>query len=312
MKHVDKPSGCFLDRKTQDPDQEPVDVIMLTLDAGHFLEKCLFSIYREVPVRKLIVCDGGSKDSTAEILQKYPRVELHVRNDIRTTGKALEFLISFVESKWFVMIDADIELSEGWYDEMVKNTESYDVLESSKRIMAYHFYREDTEKMKPNARSFDLCHVVKKSAVSDFRCDDDFMWRYTDILLRQTAEKSNYRYGKIDSSYHIHNETERQPYESDDEKSYWRVVWREPKIVITDKSKQRKATEKNAMAVVKYLDPEYLLVRDDKGYDVIIRLLERGWVANNGPAWLPRHQKASSWIVALKSFFYQRIAAWKS
>lgn len=312
MKYVDKPSGCFFDRKTQDPNQEPVDVIMLTLDAGHFLEKCLYSIYREVPVRKLFVCDGGSKDSTAEILQKYPRVTLHVRNDIRTTGKALEFLISLVESKWFVMIDADIELSPGWYDDMLKNTQSYDVLESSKRIMAYHFYREDKEKMKPNSRSFDLCHMVKKSAVSDFRCDDDFMWRYTDILLRQTTEKSNYRYGKIDSSYHVHNETERQPYESDDEKSYWKVAWREPRIVITDKSKERKATEKNAKAVVKYLDPEYHLVRNDKGYDVIIRLLARSWVANNGPAWLKRHQNASSWIVALKSFFYHRIASGKS
>ncbi len=284
---------------------------MLTLDAEHFLERCLFTVYREVPVRKLFVCDGGSKDSTVEILRKYPRVEVHVRPDIRTTGKALEFLISLVESKWFVMVDADIELSSGWYDDMLKQSESYDVLESSRRIMAYHYYREDKGKLMPNSRSLDLCHMVKKSATSDFRCDDDYMWRYTDILLRQSTEKSKHRYGKIDSSYHVHHETQRQPYESDDEKSYWKVEWSEPKIVITDKSKERNAMEKNAKAVIKYLDPEYHMISNDKGYDTIIGMLDREWVAENGPAWLSRHEKASSWFAALKYYLYRKIVARK-
>ena len=312
MKYIDRPSGCFFDRTVQEPKLEPIDVIMLTLDAENFLEKCLYTVYRQIPVSRLLVCDGGSKDQTTSILNKFPRVELHINPDIRTTGKALEFLISIVTTKWFVMIDADIELSAGWYDEMLKNTTTYDVLENSKRIMAYHFYREDHLKTDPDSRAFDLCHLVKKSAVNDFRCDDDYMWRYTDILLRQVVEKSNHKYGKIDSPYHLHNETERVPYESDKEKSYWRVVWSEPRIIITDSDKERLSMEKNAKAVVKYLDPEYQMVRNDKGYDTIIGLLDRQWVASNGPAWLKRYKKASSWLAKLKVSVYRKFIAPKS
>ncbi len=285
---------------------------MLTLDAENFLERSLFTVYRELPVRKLFVCDGGSKDSTVEILRKFPRVEVHVREDIRTTGKALEFLISLVESKWFVTIDADIELSSGWYDEMLKHQESYDVLESSRRILGYHFYREDSEKLKPTSRSFDLCHMVKKSATASFRCDDDYMWRYTDIFLRQTIEESNQKYGKIDSCFHIHNETERQPYQSDQEKNYWKVMWNEPRIVVTDRDKEKRAIEKHAKAIVKYLDPEYHLVKNDKGYETAIRVLDRDWVATNGQRWLKRHEKASSWIIGLKIFLNRKLTGMKT
>lgn len=243
LKYFEHPLGCFFDRKLEDSSLDPIDVIMLTLDAENFLERCLYTIYREVPVNRLLVCDGGSRDQTTDILKKFPRVELHTRPDIGTTGKALEFLISMVETKWFVMIDSDIELSPGWYDEMLKNTVTYDVLENSRRIMAYHFYREDHTKLDPDSRAFDLCHMIRKSAVSDFHCDDDYVWRYTDIMLRQ-VEKSNHRYGKIDSAYHVHNETERIPYESDKEKNYWRIVFHEPRIVITDDHKARLSMEK--------------------------------------------------------------------
>lgn len=314
LKYIDRPySDCFVDRRVKETNLEPIDVTLLTLDAENFIEKCLHTVYREIPVNRLLVCDGGSKDQTASILNKFPRVELHTRPDIRTTGKALEFLISLVETKWLVMVDADIELSPGWYDEMLKNTETYDVLENSKRIMAYHFYREDPAKLNPLSRAYDICHLVKKSAVANFQCDDDYMWRYTDILLRQAVEKSNHKYGKIDSALHVHNETERVPYESDTEKNYWKVTWDEPRIVITDEDKAKLSMIKNAKAAVKYLDPEYHMVKNDEDYDLVIRLLEREWIANNGPAWLARYEQASknkpSRLAAIKALIYRKFIA---
>ena len=129
LKYIEKPSDPFIDRKLSQPDLDVVDVIIPTLDAENFLEKCLYTVYREIPVRKLFVCDGGSKDATTEILKKFPRVELHVRPDIRTQGKTLEFLMHLVETEWFLLIDADIELLSGWFDEMIKNKSNFDVLE---------------------------------------------------------------------------------------------------------------------------------------------------------------------------------------
>ena len=86
MHHIDEPLGCFLDRAKEDSRLESIDVIMLTLDAENFLEKSLYTVFREIPVNRLIICDGGSKDKTLEILKKFPRVELHVKPDLKTTG----------------------------------------------------------------------------------------------------------------------------------------------------------------------------------------------------------------------------------
>ncbi|HXV45754.1 MAG TPA: hypothetical protein VD736_03685, partial [Nitrososphaera sp.] len=74
------------------------------------------------------------------------------------------------------------------------------------------------------------------------------------------------------------------------------------RIIVTDEHKARLSMEKNAKAVVKYLDPDYPMVRKDREYDTVIRMLDRQWVAVNGPAWLKRYEKASSWLQTLKAF----------
>lgn len=294
MKFIDKPQCEFKDRKTTQPDLQPIDVIMLTLDAENFLEKSLFTIYREIPVGKLIVCDGGSKDDTINILKKFPRVSIQIRPDIRTGGKALEYLFTLTQSEWFVLVDSDIELNHGWYDEMRKHVKEFDVLENSKRILAYHMYREDNAKLQENSRAFDLCHIIKKNAVKNFHCDDDYMWRYTDILLRQIVEKSGHKYGKVSSAEHTHNEVERIAYESDKEKNFQRLVWKEPEWVVIDKEKAELNKIRNAKAVVKYLDPDYPMVKNDNNIDELISILDRDWIVKNGPSWLKRYDETKS------------------
>jgi len=294
LKYLAKPSGSFIDRLEKEPELEQIDVIMATLDSETFLEICLFGIFREIPIRKLFVCDGGSKDKTLEILKKFPRTEIFVKPEIRTTGKVLEFLISQVKSEWFVLVDSDIELDDGWYDEMRKYEKEYDVLENSKRTLAYHMYREDRLKLQEEARAFDLCHLIKKTAVKNFQCDDDYMWRFTDFLLRQVVEQSGHKYGKVGTTEHTHNESERIAYESDKEKNFQKFVWNEPKWVVIDKEKAQLNKIKHAKAVIKYLDPDYPMVKNDKGIDELISILDRDWVIQNGPTWIKRYVKTKS------------------
>jgi len=68
MRFIEKPTGKFIDRGMNEEPLGAIDVVMLTLDAELSLEKSLFSIYKEIPVNRLIVCDGGSKDNTIKIL----------------------------------------------------------------------------------------------------------------------------------------------------------------------------------------------------------------------------------------------------
>ena len=300
MYFVEKPVGKFVDRRFSEDREKSVDVVMLTLDAEFSIEKSVFSIYKEIPVSRLIVCDGGSQDNTVKILKKMPRTEIFVKPEIRTTGKALEFLFSKIETDWFVLIDADINLEEGWYGKMFKHSDSYDIIENGKRINAYHFYREQKSKVHGNERSLDLCHLIKKESISKFHCEDDYMWRYTDILLRQTVEKEGFRYGKANNTFHVHNETERIPYESDSKKNYQEMKFSEPELIIRDQKKLEQAMIKHAKAVVKYLDPDYYMVKNDKNYEKIIKLLERDWVLKNGPKWIKRYDNAGSKLSSIK------------
>lgn len=303
MKYVDLPPRIFVDRHEEGPELGPIDVCMLTLDAVIFLERCLNTVYREIPVRRLLVCDGGSKDGTIEVLEKYPRVQLFVRPDIRTTGKAVEFLFSQVETESFVIIDADIELPLGWYDDMCKYQDKYDFLECSGRILAFHIYRKYPLAINELERSHEFCFLGRKEAVKEFKCEDDYVWRMTDFYLRQQIEKAGYTYQKV-PVYHTHHEIERIPYQSDEEKTYSKVTLNVkvtgPERIILDTERWKKAMVKHAMGIVKYLDPNYPLVKKYRGFNPLIAMLDRKWIAKNGPAWLKRYDKVTSSRTFLK------------
>jgi glycosyltransferase involved in cell wall biosynthesis len=285
MKYIDNPTGCFIDRAINEPEIEKIDVIMPTLDEENFIEKCLFTIYREIPVRKLIVCDGGSKDDTIKKLENFPRLELHVRPDIHTFGKVMEFLFSQVKTEWFAIMDAHLELPHGWYDEMKKHTTKYDVLENNRRLKAYHFCVEDLDRLDPYRRPTEWCHLLKHSVTKNYKCDDDYMWRETDIFFRQIVENSGYKYGKIDTITHIHNETEKTMYESDDKKNFQKIIFKPPEFIITDEKKYESFRIENAKGVAKYLDPENSIVKYERYHDVI-QILDKEWLEKNAPKWL--------------------------
>jgi len=50
---------------------DPIDVVMLTKNSEHLLNKCIISIYENVPVKRLIVVDGFSTDNTLKIINEF-------------------------------------------------------------------------------------------------------------------------------------------------------------------------------------------------------------------------------------------------
>ncbi len=286
--------------------KEPIDVLMLTLDSESFLKDSLNSIFREIPVNHLIVCDGGSKDKTISILKEYPKVELYEKPEIRTTSKCLEFLIGKVKTKWLAIIDSDIVLTKGWFDSMTKKG-LIDVGESANRILAYHFYRNDTEKLNTNSRSGDMCHLIRTETLENFRLDDDYMQRYTDLFLRQFIESQGFKYEKIMAKPHIHNQGEGVIYKAGPEKSFKKIVFQKPEWVITNKEKKKEWDIKHGKAIVKYLDPDFYLIKNIKWLDYFIGLLPRQWIMDNNPKWMKRYKRADSKIFRFKKFCYKTL-----
>ncbi len=98
---------------------ESVDIVLLTFNSDRKLRSCLDSIYRNVPVRKLIAVDGGSTDRTIQVLDEFNRMYGNVKIILDKEGNratARQKGIDAVEADWFVFVDSDVILCNEWYN----------------------------------------------------------------------------------------------------------------------------------------------------------------------------------------------------
>jgi len=101
----------------------PIDVVLLTKDSERKLRECVDSIYRNIPVARLIVVDGYSTDKTLKILsefnQKYGDVKVIMDKGTRATARQKG--IEAVQTDWFIFVDSDVVLCRDWF----KKTQKY-------------------------------------------------------------------------------------------------------------------------------------------------------------------------------------------
>jgi glycosyltransferase involved in cell wall biosynthesis len=94
-----------------------VDVVLLTKNSQHLLNRCLSSVYRNVPIKNLIVIDGYSTDHTLNILekfkQKYGNVQIHQMQGSR--AKARTEGIRHASTEYFMFLDSDVLLCSNWF-----------------------------------------------------------------------------------------------------------------------------------------------------------------------------------------------------
>jgi glycosyltransferase involved in cell wall biosynthesis len=102
-----------------------VDVVLLTKNSERVLEKCLTSVYENVPVKQLIVVDGYSTDGTLEILDRfncrYHNVKVTLDNGTRATAR--EKGIRQVSTEWFMFVDSDVVVCQDWYKKALKHVD---------------------------------------------------------------------------------------------------------------------------------------------------------------------------------------------
>jgi glycosyltransferase involved in cell wall biosynthesis len=105
---------------------EPIDVIVLTKNSEHLLDKCITSIYENVLVKNLIVIDGFSTDRTMKIINEtsetHGNVEVLKVNGSR--ARARERGIKQVNTDWFMFVDSDVILGRDWFRKAEKNVKS--------------------------------------------------------------------------------------------------------------------------------------------------------------------------------------------
>jgi glycosyltransferase involved in cell wall biosynthesis len=116
-----------------------IDVVIRTRNSAEMLKQCLDSIFREIPVRKVLIVDGGSTDDTLKIAGQYRDVEVFVKPELNL-GQATQFGFSMAKTDWVAIIDSDMVLNRGWFEEMSKYMDQADAIEGC-RIEHYRFDR---------------------------------------------------------------------------------------------------------------------------------------------------------------------------
>lgn len=197
-------SHTNIDRAISEPNLARVDVIVPLKNTKDNWEACLDSFFREIPIKQLLIGDGGSTDNTIEIVKKYPRIRVFDQSKFKSLGFRIKKLIDEVQTEWFVYLHSDVSLPAGWYDEMCKYQKEWDWFEC-KRVLVYHFEREMKEAFQVH-RAYSGSQMGRKEAFKNIKnLEDDYGYRLEDLLFQEMIESAGYKYGKAPSTFHYHH-----------------------------------------------------------------------------------------------------------
>lgn len=268
------------DRAIMEPGLERLDVIVPVKNTRGNWKDCLDSFYREIPINRLLIGDGGCTDNTIKIVSNYSRVTVFDQSKLKTLGYSIKRLIEEVKTEWFVYLHSDVSLPKGWYDEMCKYRGQWDWFECKRIIVHPDGKQQELTGQYKSPRAYSGSQMGKtavlKKAVKYIQ--DDYIQRTEDIIIRQSVENSGYKYGKVPTTFHYHYVT---PYT--------------PTV-----KEQIQIAAQTAKAIIKYLSPTYQNITTV--YGNIRKLSKLGmynkeewkeWVQKTNPVW-------SKWIDTYK------------
>lgn len=276
----------FIDRFKKNP-EEAVDVIIPIVHTNELWEKNLISIYREIPVKRLLISDGGCIDDSIKIANKFPRVKIFDHKKYVSLGYCIRKLIEEVKTDWFIYLHSDVYLPKGWFEEMCKNKKKYDWFECRQHQTILVDY---PLKYPKEDRSFSGSQMGRKAAFKNIlpMIDDDYLYRNEDMIFAELIEREGYEYGRIGKVFHYHQMMNK--------KSQWQRTINNVNFDIDlNRKEENRIWIMQAKGLIKYTNPtkKYLIysvqtsvyqLKLDKDFNF---KAFRKWVADTNPKWLP-------------------------
>jgi glycosyltransferase involved in cell wall biosynthesis len=189
-----------------------VDVAILTMNSERMLRECINSVYRNIPVKNLIVIDGCSTDNTANIVKEFQEKYGNVTfvQEKGTRGTARQKAIQMVKSDWFMFVDSDVLLSKNWFAEaekLVKDNvgaiwgiEIWSVLRESKKLL-WLFERVTMKIFEKRGGTHDT--LIRRKTVEDIEIPYN-LHTYEDGYIKDWIEKKGYKVLGVYAPYCIH------------------------------------------------------------------------------------------------------------
>lgn len=104
-----------LESNSEDSRKNKLDVSVATKNNVRTIHQCLTCIKRSLPVNKLIVVDGGSRDGTAEIARS---LGAEVITETGLLGKVRYVQAEACTTDWMIIVDSDVYVYPNWWERM--------------------------------------------------------------------------------------------------------------------------------------------------------------------------------------------------
>lgn len=279
---VDTP---FIDRFASNRDAA-VDVIIPVMHTNELWRANLLSLYREVPVNRLILGDGGCIDDSLTVASAFPRVEVLNHRDFKSLGFSLRGLIEAVETPFFLYLHSDIYLPAGWFDAMYSARDEFDWYESGQNTVIMVKTVAPTLEV---VRAYSGSQMGRKAAFETILpgIDDDYLYRNEDIILANLIKSAGFRYGKVGTTFSDHQQIFK-------ESPWLRRVKRVSFELELGQDEEIRSAMTYVKGIVKYLAPEQSDDLIPSLHENLFRLTELGalapgefsqWVEDNNRAW---------------------------
>jgi len=266
--------------------QDTVDVLIPLIHTNYLWKKNLLSIYREIPVNRLLLGDGGCIDDSIVIAEQFPRVSVFDHRKIRSLGFSLRKLVEAVETEWFIYLHSDVYLPEGWFEAIKKCRKEIDWIESLQHFTVMVDYRLDYSKTR---RPYSGAQMGRTDAFNDVisTIDDDYLYRNEDIVIAKLVEKTGHRYSLASDIFHYHQIMNNRTIRG-------REIERVEVITELSREEKMRTYEMQAKGLIKYLDPDkstVMMVRDSlkilQEEDMLDWRDFAEWVKITNVKWLP-------------------------
>lgn len=190
---------------------EPIDVAILTMNSERLLRECINSVYKNLPVKNLIIIDGYSTDATADIVKEFQEKYGNVTfvQEKGTRGSARQKAIQMVKSDWFMFVDSDVILSKNWFAKAEKlvnddvgaiwGIEIWSVLKGTKILKL--FERVTLKIFEKRGGTHDL--LVRRKTVEDIKIPYQ-LHTYEDGYIKDWIDKKGYKVLGVYEPYCIH------------------------------------------------------------------------------------------------------------
>jgi glycosyltransferase involved in cell wall biosynthesis len=194
-----------------------MDVAVITKnsarDGGRVLERCIDSIYKEIPVNNLIVVDGHSTDGTVDVLNGFDEKHGNARifSDGGTRATARQKCIEHVETERFAFVDSDAVLCKSWFEKVMKHMEkgvgavwgvNFDVIPNFNGSFFYNLCWQVSRK------SFEIrggMHdtMIRRDAVEGISIPH-YLHSYEDAFIIDFIRNRGYKVVIADDAYCVH------------------------------------------------------------------------------------------------------------